>query len=594
MAQKIKITSEDIFRSLIEKESDLYDSVIVSLPIYKDDIFYPFTDKNISIKNESTLKEIALQINKLIKNDTTLFIYGSPVQLIKFYEFIPKSLSFRYWISIDLQNLLDDENTSHLKKNQLGILMFTKGKYPSLNTINNRMSYFACTACGKNIKDWGGKKHLMNINGIGISDVWRDFYKFKDVKKDPDNPKIKLNIIKDIKPSFVLNNNQIPLPILKRLIMLIGEEKKILLVQIEKEYLGPITKKISESNVASKSRYNIDSIQNKVLLGDCIKVMENLQNKYPEGIFDLVFADPPYNLAKHYKVYDDQISKKEYIDWCNKWLELCIKLTKPTGSLLVLNIPKWALEHANNLNKFAYFQNWIVWDALSTPKGKIMPAHYSLLHYSKKADNFTYNKQIPIESPEYCLRQSCKRFRKNMDNSIINLKEKDKYTKKTFISDIWWDIPRIKHKKHRDDHPCQLPYELMERIIKMFSNENDLVFDPFAGAGTTSIVALKNNRKYLTIEIDPKYKKITEEKLNEVKRYGEVVRKNEIKKRPSIYTKKFLESKAQELTKRLGRKPSYDEFIKVCKFQPKQVEFLYNNPRDLLKAARIELLNGVH
>jgi len=81
------------------------------------------------------------------------------------------------------------------------------------------------------------------------------------------------------------------------------------------------------------------------------------------------------------------------------------------------------------------------------------------------------------------------------------------------VSDSWTDIHRIKHNKYRDEHPCQLPIHLLERIILMSTNENDIVFDPFVGTGTSAIAAKKLGRRFIGIDIDDKYVDITREKL---------------------------------------------------------------------------------
>jgi site-specific DNA-methyltransferase (adenine-specific) len=83
------------------------------------------------------------------------------------------------------------------------------------------------------------------------------------------------------------------------------------------------------------------------------------------------------------------------------------------------------------------------------------------------------------------------------------------------VSDVWTDIHRIRHKKRRDEHPCQLPIHLLERLLLMSSDEGDIVFDPFVGTGTTAIAAKKLGRKFIGIDIDPKYVEITNKKLEE-------------------------------------------------------------------------------
>lgn len=571
----------------IEGRNNPADVVILSLPVHRKDVLSPFTEQEMNFTSSETLARLVINSNNLVVDSGYLFIYGTPTQLIEAYKNIPKTSKFRYWISIDVINEIEN-NTDHLKHSHLGILMISTGdKYSSLDTKNTRLPYIACSSCGRNVKDWGGKKHLMNTKGAGVSDVWRDFYKIKEKKKDPDNSSISLNIIDPLRASIDIEGGGLPENVKTRILSLVENHKKnVLILNIDKDLLLPISnKQIAARQKPSFRVFNSKEITDKVILGDCIVEMEKLSKKYPEGIFDLVFADPPYNLKKDYKVYDDTLADQEYIDWCNKWLELCVRLTKSTGSIFILNIPKWALEHAKHLNKIAYLQNWIVWDALSTPKGKIMPAHYSLLYYTKTPNGFTFNKSEKIDHLSYCVRNNCVESRNHglFENSY-----------KVEVSDFWSDLHRIKHKKDRDDHPCQLPDKLMDRVIKTFSNKGDLVFDPFAGAGTTAIRAIINNRKYTTIEIDPSYKEITQRKLDEIKKNGDIKRISISKKVKSLYSKKYLETKAQELSVSLGKKPSLDEFVRTFSLDVKEIMNLYDNPERVLKAGRIGLINSTN
>lgn len=586
---------------LSQKQSKvgIYDVAIVSLPLHKNDITFPFNDSQLNTNTVDNLCKIITFSKNLIKEKGLLFIYGSPVQLIKAYENMSKEFIFRHWIALDMLNSFENHIKNHLKHNHIGILMFSKEKqFIPLDTKNARAAYIACNACGKNLKDWGGKKHLMNIKGTGISDVWRDLFKVQDAINDPQNPKIKLNVINVNSLSFTFDCENIPELVLNRLLNLVNAEKhKIVLIKTNKNIIKTLNNgtNIVNSKLNKPKSIQPDKISNQgVILGDCIKVMDNLSKKYPDGIFDLVFADPPYNLSKNYKIYDDELADQEYVEWCNRWIKLCVKLTKPTGSIFLLNIPKWALAHAVTLNKIAYLQNWIVWDALSTPKGKIMPAHYALLYYTKSPKVYTYNNDIKLDSPEYCLRSSCIKNRKNVTLPLIGLSGKLSSVQQNHtvpISDIWWDVFRIKHKKNRDNHPCQLPDKLMDRIINIFSNEGDMVFDPFAGAGTTAIRAKINKRLYTTIEIDPLYKGITEKKLQELQANGFVVRRSVKKQNGSIYTKKGLELKVMKFAQELGRKPSLEEFINQYSLNFAEIEKLYGDAKRVLKAGRISLLN---
>jgi len=84
------------------------------------------------------------------------------------------------------------------------------------------------------------------------------------------------------------------------------------------------------------------------------------------------------------------------------------------------------------------------------------------------------------------------------------------------VSDVWTDIHRIRHSVRRDEHPCQLPVPLLERIVLMSTDPGDVVLDPFLGTGTTAIAAKTLGRHFVGIDIDPEYAKMATEKVENV------------------------------------------------------------------------------
>lgn len=249
----------------------------------------------------------------------------------------------------------------------------------------------------------------------------------------------------------------------------------------------------------------IDKYIDKVLQGDCLELFKNI----PDNSVDMTFADPPFNLNKKYTSYQDSIEFQKYLDWCEKWIVEIIRITKSKGSIFLHNIPKWLTYYAAFLNKFIYFKHWIVWNAPTAPMGKsLQPAHYGILFYTKSTKG----------SKIYELRQPHKRDRKQGYLWKDYGGEKDLlHPFGPLISDVWTDIHRIKHNNKRDHHPCQLPIHLMDRLILMATDENDIVFDPFLGTGTTAIAAKHLGRKYIGFEIDENYVKISKEKLEQVR-----------------------------------------------------------------------------
>jgi len=244
-------------------------------------------------------------------------------------------------------------------------------------------------------------------------------------------------------------------------------------------------------------------IINRVIQGDCLEVMR----KIPDNSVQVTFADPPFNLKKKYHSYYDRHEIHEYLSWCRDWIREMVRITKPTGSIFVHNIPKWLIHFASFLNEIAIFRHWIAWDAMGVPLGKtLLPNHYGILYYVKSKKYKFYD-----------IRGLHKRCR------VCSYILKDYGGKKSqmhqfgpIVSDVWADIHRIRHKKRRDEHPCQLPIHLLERLLLMSTEEGDIVLDPFVGTGTTAIAAKRLGRRFIGIDIDPNYVEMTKKKLQKI------------------------------------------------------------------------------
>ena len=249
---------------------------------------------------------------------------------------------------------------------------------------------------------------------------------------------------------------------------------------------------------------DISKYTNKIIQGDCLELFK----KIPDNSVDMTFADPPFNLKKKYTSYADSLEFQEYLNWSEKWIAEMVRVTKPTGSIFLHNIPKWLTFYASFLNKYAHFKHWIAWDAPTAPMGKsLQPAHYGILFYGKEAKGTKIHE----------LRYPHKRDRKQGFLLKDYGGKKDKlHPFGPLVSDVWTDIHRIKHNKKRDPHPCQLPIHLLDRLILLSTDEGDTVLDPFSGTGTTAISAKRLGRNYIGFELDPEYVKISRDKLKNV------------------------------------------------------------------------------
>ena len=248
------------------------------------------------------------------------------------------------------------------------------------------------------------------------------------------------------------------------------------------------------------------NVYNKTICADAFEILKKL----PRRKFDLLFADPPYNLSKNFgKSSFKQTSLEDYEKWLESWLADCAKLLKPSASVYICG--DWRSSSAIQRVGMKYFnlKNRITWER---EKGRGAKANWKNasedLWFFTVSDEFTFNLE------------AVKIKRKVLAPYKENGKPKDWKRSKngnfrlTHPSNLWndltvpfWSMPE------NTTHPTQKPEKLLAKIILASTNENDLILDPFAGSGTTSVVAKKLNRNFVGIETDEKYCLLTEKRL---------------------------------------------------------------------------------
>ncbi len=563
--------------TIIYPEKNDFVQILKDTPVNSLD-FIVFITAAFDPLNIDKLKIYLSECIRVLKNGGLLFVQGRPDYLPELGVFLDQYLRFKYWIAI--------ESTVQQRKIGLpsvhsAVLLFTNGD-GRFNVKRTRLPHQYCNFCKRTLKDWGGKAHLMNPEGYVISDVWTGL-PVADNYSQLSRPVLD-SILRmlDFEPSnrttTKLFQQTEDYRIYRGAKGIIGPKEGIqrdnIVADVSVQYSLPGI--LTPSKVYDETIYNISNKMFDVVhCGDAVEILK----RYPDNSVDLVFADPPYNLDKKYSSYDDERENKRYIEWCNAWLSEYVRILKSTGSLYVLNLPRWTMYHAQFLNQHLYFQNWIVWEALSEPRGKLMPAHYGLLFYTKHPKNFVFNydEVDQLDARHYCLRSSCIRKRKAMG---IDDKEP--------LTDFWWNIHRIKHRRDRDYHPCQLPEALLDRIIRLSTNPGDIVLDALSGTGTTPGTAFKLGRRYVAIDIDENYVRITKEKLAELKQNG-FVRRESIKKPQQVYTKKELQLELRKLASHLGRLPTPEDVSKMSEYDVQLFFDLFPSWNKALKAARLEV-----
>lgn len=513
---------------------------------------------------------IVKTVAKNLEGDSVLAILGEVGDLVEAASSVSEYLRYQVWVAIKRETPLSYDMRS-LPHHHIGLLILSKYQ-PSLRHTKTRIRYSYCPACDKTSKDYGGKKHTYHEIGTLISDVWRDIT-YSDDNPDP--------IIERLADLFGL-------PPYNELRVFDLRAKEFSLV---KHVMMPTVK---EKKISEKS------IGNQLYQGDCLERLKQL----PSNSIDFAFADPPYNLQKSYLGYKDDLKVADYFNWCDQWLNEMARVLKPGHTLALLNIPICSIRHYQYLHSILEFQNWIVWDALSFPVRLIMPAHYTILCFTKgtsrelpglvgKSGTNGHNGHS-IESQSlkpmaegYCLRSSCleKRQRENIND-------------RGELTDLWWDIHRLKHNTRRVDHPTQLPPQLLYRLISVFTIPEETVLDCFNGSGTTTLTSEQIGRSYIGIEKSATYHKLSLQRHQEIESgldpFRKATRKLTAKNSPVprlakqkyLVPKKTLQLEVKRISKKLSRLPSRDDVIKFSRYPIKLYDSYFVSWGEVCAAAR--------
>jgi site-specific DNA-methyltransferase (adenine-specific) len=351
---------------------------------------------------------------------------------------------------------------------------------------------------------------------------------------------------------------------------------------------------------ATNSKLAPDLI-NQVLHGDCLEWLD----KIPDDTIDFVFTDPPYNLGKKYSGYTDDLEIRAYFEWCDLWIAELGRVLKPGHTLALLNIPIWAVRHFLFMDTILQFQNWIAWDALAFPVRFIMPAHYTILTFTKgpsrelpglRSDkteqtdilstSYAFKSLEPL-AEGYCLRAAC-----------VKRRQVERINDRGPLTDLWWDIHRLKHNSRRVDHPTQLPPRLMYRLISIFTNPGEIVLDCFNGAGTTTLTAHQLRRLYIGIEKSQKYCELAKNRHQEIikginpfrKAKRKLTAKNSpvprLPKQKYKVPKKTLQLEVRRVANELGHLPSREELAQHGKYPIKYYDEYFVSWGEVCAAAR--------
>jgi DNA modification methylase len=299
----------------------------------------------------------------------------------------------------------------------------------------------------------------------------------------------------------------------------------------------------------------MDQVLNTIQLGDCIELM----NARYEGSVDLVFADPPFNIGYDYDVYEDSKEHQKYIDWSADWMRAVYRVLKPNGTFWLSIGDEYAAElKIESLKAGFHCRSWVIWYytfGVNCSK-KFTRSHTHLLYFVKDPNNFTFreedleNRVSSARELIYNDKRANSKGRLPDDTWIIRpadaigemISDDDEswYPQlsslptdhdRTYIlrphdlehsfapSENTWYFPRVAgtFKERAGFHGCQMPEQLLGRIIRTCSNPGDIVLDPFSGSATTLAVAKKLGRRFIGFDISKAYVKYGLQRLSNIR-----------------------------------------------------------------------------
>lgn len=265
--------------------------------------------------------------------------------------------------------------------------------------------------------------------------------------------------------------------------------------------------KTLRQRILSIDALSTGNISNCTILGDCFQAFDIL----PNATVDLLILDPPYNMNKKFgDTTFSRVSVSNYTDWLRNLFSSVKPLLKPTATVYICGDWFTSVSIFNAAVEYFIIRNRITWErekgrgALTNWKNSSEDVWFCTV-----SDHFTFNvDDVKLR------RQVVAPYRKS-DGQPKDWHETDSGNfRDTYPSNLWTDITiPFWSMPENTDHPTQKSEKFLAKLILASSSPGDLIFDPFLGSGTTSVVAKKLGRRYCGVEINERYAILAEKRL---------------------------------------------------------------------------------
>ena len=269
--------------------------------------------------------------------------------------------------------------------------------------------------------------------------------------------------------------------------------------------------KTRQRKITRFSKEKITNSTHRLIFGDCLEVL-NDKNIIKNESVDLIITSPPYGLDKKYGEYSDKFDIDSWNLMIKQFAQACHRILKPHGSIFlnISPIPEPVNKEIIPLGSHAYFtlkecgyhlRNQIIWhfNNMQNCTNRLSGRWETILWAVKDIKNYKFNLD-EIRLPY--ITKNDKRLEGGPGRNP---------------TDVWYfdRVNNMTKNKLELEHPTIYPDPMIERILKMSSDQGDTVLDPFLGSGTTMKVAKNLNRNSIGIEIDPKFENTVKKRMNE-------------------------------------------------------------------------------